>query len=117
MCHLDNVCGSGGFENTNQYKIEHLKYIYYNNRLNSFKTFPKCFTTYDCEMFAEAGFFYTNKSDCVCCFYCNINLKNWKQSDNQLENHIVFSPNCPFIKMNKSLDFINDTLNRFVIST
>ena len=47
---------------------------------------------------AEAGLYYTGSSDAVKCFLCRVTLNDWKQGDIPSEEHKRLSPNCPFVK-------------------
>ena len=46
---------------------------------------------------AAAGFYYTNFKDVVCCAFCKVEIKEWKQEDNSYEEHNRWSPACGFI--------------------
>ena len=72
------------------------------DRLKTFKNWPKyiMLTPEEC---AEAGFIYCNVSDRVRCFWCNIILKDWEPTDIAWNEHIKWSPNCPFIKLCKQV--------------
>ncbi|GBP63407.1 Death-associated inhibitor of apoptosis 1 [Eumeta japonica] len=52
------------------------------------------------EDLADAGFFYTGRSDKTLCFYCGGGLRDWKDNDNPWEEHAVW-----FARLNQNLQF------------
>lgn len=96
-------------------KGENLKYASYDSRMETFKKWPKCFAKYYTDQLSEAGFFYTGISDRIECFFCGVRLSNWNDSDNPLEQHIVWSRNCPFLKMTKGTIYIQQAREKFVV--
>ncbi|CAG7721366.1 unnamed protein product [Allacma fusca] len=54
------------------------------------------------EVMSAAGFYYAGVEDHVKCFYCGGGLKNWVPSDNPLEVHAKWFPNCVFVNLNKT---------------
>ena len=75
-------------------------------RLKSFENWPKKQFTQKAIDLCEAGFFYTNISDCVQCFHCGISIKNWKKDDRPLEQHVHYNPNCAFLKLHTGFYYI-----------
>lgn len=71
---------------------------YYENRLRTFDTYPPQMVPDKYEL-AKAGFYYTGLSDRVICFRCDIKLKDWDKSDNALNEHEKWSPDCQYLKM------------------
>jgi hypothetical protein len=61
------------------------------------------------EKLSEAGFYYKGDGDCVKCFHCSASFSNWVKGDDPWLGHAMFSPNCGFLKLNKSQNFINDS--------
>lgn len=49
---------------------------------------------------------FTENSDSVFCFYCGIELKEWKEGDTPWGKHAKWSPNCVFVGNNKGREFI-----------
>ena len=47
---------------------------------------------------AAAGFYYTNWKDVVCCTFCGVQLRQWKQEYDPFKEHQRWSPSCGFIK-------------------
>jgi len=45
---------------------------------------------------AEAGFFYTGRSDILECFYCSVHIGKWEPKDRPVFEHIKFSRYCRF---------------------
>ena len=72
------------------------QYITCDARLWSFDNWPK-FQNNDPRILAEAGFYHTQKSDQVCCFYCGIVLDDWKISDCPWSEHLYWSPCCGYL--------------------
>ena len=71
---------------------------YYDRRLETFNTYPKQLVPSKYEL-AQAGLYYTGKSDKVICFQCGVNLKDWKRDDNAMNEHQKWSPHCEYVKM------------------
>jgi len=63
-------------------------------RLQSFKywggVLPK-------EELVEAGFYMIARRDVVKCFSCRVVLQDWERTDNVIDKHLRYSPNCPFL--------------------
>ncbi|KAJ8027422.1 Baculoviral IAP repeat-containing protein 3 [Holothuria leucospilota] len=55
---------------------------------------------------AEAGFFYTNKSDLVTCFCCGLRLEAWNPGDDAWSEHATWSPNCAWVLEKKGRYFV-----------
>lgn len=97
------------------FKVNNLKYASYDSRLKTFKNWPKCYAKYYTENLCDAGFFYTEIADKIECFFCGVRLSNWNDSDNPLEQHMIWSKNCPFLKMTKGTLCIQQTREKFVV--
>lgn len=76
-------------------------YASYERRLRSFATWPDTMCQKK-EDLAAAGFFYLSglfsPSDQAMCFYCGGCLKTWEPTDDPVEEHVKWFPNCKFIK-------------------
>jgi len=77
-------------------------YASYERRLHSF-TICTCDTICEKkEELAKAGFFYLSglfeSSDQTMCYYCGKCLRAWKRTDDPVEEHIKWYPQCKFIK-------------------
>ncbi|XP_034827844.1 death-associated inhibitor of apoptosis 1-like [Maniola hyperantus] len=65
-------------------------------RLRSFDTWPQGLNQKPQEM-ADAGFFYTGKSDRVICYFCDGGLKDWDIEDLPWSEHARWFPSCPYV--------------------
>lgn len=65
------------------------------NRLKSFDQWKVTFVKK--EHLAQLGFFYVGVADIVKCFFCNIEIGAWKQSDDALIEHMKFNRQCDLI--------------------
>lgn len=70
-------------------------YAEYTKRLDSFKNWnnPNMPSP---DLFAEAGFFYTNLRSIVTCFWCNGSLENWGIHDKPSIEHSKWFPHCQY---------------------
>ena len=48
---------------------------------------------------AEGGFYMIARRDVVRCFSCNVIVQDWERSDNVIDEHHKYSPNCSFLKV------------------
>ena len=46
---------------------------------------------------AEGGFYMIARRDVVRCFSCNVVVHDWERSDNVIDEHRRYSPNCSFL--------------------
>ena len=79
----------------------------YEQRLDSFNP-PVFYRNFDelawndlgikTELLAISGFYSRAPGDTVICHYCNIRLCNFEKGDNELLEHVRFSPECEYIK-------------------
>lgn len=60
---------------------------------NRLETFKSCKVLLDFKVFAEDGFVYCEKSDSVCCLFCNIVIHRWHQLDTLFDYHL---PKCSY---------------------
>lgn len=75
------------------------------SRLRSFDTWPIGLSQKPQEM-AEAGFFYTGKSDKVICYYCNGRLKDWTPEDQPWVVHARFFKFCTHVLVMKGEEYV-----------
>lgn len=47
---------------------------------------------------AKTGFYYIGPQDQVKCFFCKVEVGHWEPEDNEVAEHIRWSPNCPLLK-------------------
>lgn len=55
---------------------------------------------------AEAGFYYTGRSDIVECYYCGGQLGMWKHTDIPWNEHAKYYPQCELLIRTKGSQFI-----------
>lgn len=103
------------FQRKNQEKINNPEYISYDNRRKSYKNWPKTFSAYQIQNLSDAGFFYTGRSDKIECFWCGVRLCNWNDNESPVEQHIIWSPKCSFLKMTKGIEYIEEMREKFVV--
>ncbi|CCU55358.1 inhibitor of apoptosis 3 [Adoxophyes honmai entomopoxvirus 'L'] len=89
----------------------HSKYILEIDRIKSFSNWPKYMNPRPKEL-AEAGLFYTNVSDNVKCFCCNVGLNNWKPDDDPWEEHTKFSKFCLYVNIIKDRKYIQYIIDK-----
>lgn len=67
------------------------------SRLKTFKYWPYQFIS--CEKLAKTGFFYRfPDTDFETCFFCNITLGYWEETDDPETEHRRFARECPLLK-------------------
>ena len=57
---------------------------------------------------AAAGFFYFGRGDEVVCYYCSGTLNKWEKEDDAWIEHAKHYPNCSYLILIKSRNFINN---------
>lgn len=65
-------------------------------RLKTFETWPVDFP--DDLSLSSAGFYYTGRGDAVKCIFCKIQIEDWKENDNPLDDHRKWAPYCPYLR-------------------
>ena len=65
-------------------------------RLKTFQNWPLPCPNEFC--LASAGFYYTGHGDKVKCIFCKIEIENWRENDNPLNDHEKWAPYCPYIR-------------------
>lgn len=73
-------------------------YAKYADRLSSFETWPQQMHQ-DKYTLAQTGFIYTTEGDIVECFTCGVRVSQWASSDNPVNEHNKWSPNCVYLKL------------------
>ena len=86
-----NCANASGFRDGSQY-------MYYENRLKTFNTWPKQIVPTKFAL-AKCGFFYEGYTDEVKCFACNVRIKDWERTDEPWQEHQKWSPACEYVKM------------------
>lgn len=79
-------------------------------RLKTFDNWPKGLSQ-NAELMAEAGFFYTGSGDKVLCFYCKCGIKDWERDDDPWREHALLSPQCAYVTMVRSAEFIQKVVS------
>lgn len=64
-------------------------------RLQSFRNWPHSYIKP--EKLAAAGFYFLQEGDKVRCFECVIEVSQWMETDDPMEEHKRFSPTCKFV--------------------
>jgi hypothetical protein len=86
-------------ENPPQQMAAFPHYQSFDTRLDSFKSrhWPPAIKQPCREDLANAGFFYSGRSDETCCFYCGGGIHEWEENDVPILVHKQFFPKCEFI--------------------
>lgn len=71
-------------------------YRYEMTRLSTFVDWPIDFI--DRHVLAQTGMFYTHSSDKVKCYFCEVEIGQWEESDDPVREHIKWSANCPLLR-------------------
>ncbi|XP_014613191.1 PREDICTED: baculoviral IAP repeat-containing protein 7-B-like [Polistes canadensis] len=77
-------------------EVDNAGYRFESERLKSFCNWPVSYVKP--EKLAEAGFYYLGEGDRVKCFECNIEICQWAENDDPMEDHERWSNRCRFIK-------------------
>lgn len=113
-------------------QVRHPHMLSVTSRIDSFNKPTWTFTSPSVESLAQAGFFLSNTSNVVTCFYCNGSLHQWGANDSPKIEHARWFPHCTYARHlcgdslhariqlanhkrsneTKSLD--NETVNRLV---
>lgn len=76
------------------------------DRLESYRQWPNGVPIQPLTL-AEAGLYYSGRSDRVFCFACEGGLKDWEATDDPWIEHAVWFPFCSFLKAEKGEEFIS----------
>ena len=66
---------------------------------------------------AEAGLFYTGKTDAVWCFKCDQGLKSWEPTDQPWVEHALWNPGCKFVLEQKGQTFVDQVHSPDIVET
>lgn len=80
-------------------------------RLESFKDWPLSLAQRP-NVLADAGFFYTGKSDQTICFFCGGGLKDWERNDDPWEQHGIWFSKCNYLLLQKGHEFVKSVSNK-----
>lgn len=75
-------------------------------RLETFKHWPISFIKPD--DLACNGFYYLGRGDEVRCAFCQVQIKQWEESDNPATEHKRWAPQCTFLQSKDSVLMKND---------
>jgi len=83
------------------------------NRVDSFyaQNWNRNFIQASPEELADAGLFFTGRSDRVKCWYCNGGLQSWDYTDKPMEEHAKWYPQCEFVLQQKGEDYVQSIFN------
>ncbi|AAM70306.1 inhibitor of apoptosis 5 [Phthorimaea operculella granulovirus] len=73
-------------------------YTLLEHRIDSFQNYPQCLKSLVVQL-CEAGFYYTNVGDAVCCYVCKIIAKNWTEKSNAWQVHKKLNEKCPLVEL------------------
>lgn len=73
-------------------------YTLLEHRINSFVNFPKCLKGLVSSL-CEAGFYYTNVGDYVCCYVCSVMVNNWNVDSDPWRVHKSLNSRCSLLKL------------------
>ena len=76
--------------------MQHLNMESEADRRLTFEKWPVAFI--DKNNLADAGFYYTDNSDVVCCAFYVAQIDLWLEGDDVFKEHRRWSPNCKFIR-------------------
>lgn len=65
-------------------------------RFETFKNWPVNYID-KCTL-AATGMFYTGIADKVRCYFCDVELEHWRKGDHPVQEHIIYSNECPLMK-------------------
>jgi len=64
------------------------------------------------DILVNGGLFYGRAPNVVCCFFCGVNFNSVHNEDELWSEHALKSPDCSFLKNNKSIEFIEKAKNK-----
>lgn len=71
------------------------------HRLKTFENrWPLTFI--DAKLLAQTGMYYTGITDTVKCYFCEVEISQWKKSDHPVNEHYRWSRNCPLLRRRKT---------------
>lgn len=76
-------------------KSQYLNFYFEKDRLRSFKNWPHDFVS-DIVL-AKTGFYYVGKKDEVKCKFCDVIIHKWIKGDDEVTEHLKWSPCCPLL--------------------
>ncbi|XP_077295172.1 putative inhibitor of apoptosis [Arctopsyche grandis] len=86
------------------------KYSTFKSRLDTYGPWPASHPQTP-ESLATAGFYYSGLNDQVRCFHCDVVLCYWEPTDDPWTEHAKWLPECGFLNLIKTRDFIDQCVN------
>ncbi|AIS92109.1 inhibitor of apoptosis 5 [Erinnyis ello granulovirus] len=80
--------------------VIHRDYSLAEHRVNSYVNFPKILKHLIPQL-SECGFYYTNCSDVVVCYACNVHARDLQINTNAWQLHKSLNNNCPLLYVRK----------------
>lgn len=78
-------------------------YNYEKTRFESFEfDWPHCYISP--KILAKTGFYFLGPYDRVKCQFCFIDLCSWEMGDNEVDEHLRWSPHCPLLKRQQTMN-------------
>lgn len=77
-------------------EVDNIGYRFESERLRSFASWPVSYI--EPEKLAASGFYYLGEGDKVRCFECGIEICQWVEGDDPMEDHKRWSDRCRFIR-------------------
>lgn len=65
-------------------------------RLRTFKNWTNKYV--DSAILAKTGLFYLGMDSMVQCKYCGVCLAKWRRNDDEVLEHLKYSPDCPLLR-------------------
>lgn len=95
-----------------QRAAEYPAYAIESRRLRSFEDWPKQMKQKPAQL-ADAGFFYTGRSDSVTCFSCGGGLSSWEEDEDPWEQHaLYFGDECKYVRLIKGVNYHDDVITK-----
>ncbi|XP_076301090.1 uncharacterized protein LOC143219133 [Lasioglossum baleicum] len=91
----------------------HPEYASYDARLRTFETWPKMMAQ-NKKPLADAGFYYTGKSDETLCHHCGVGLKDWELESDPWEQHAKWFSKCYYLLTVKGQDYVNKVTGQHI---
>lgn len=86
-----------------------LRVLNLNSEADRLRTFAKWRNAFvDKTRLAKTGFYYVGPNDEVCCQFCGVELKDWVEWDDEVREHLKYSPQCPLFGGDETANIILD---------
>lgn len=81
------------------------------SRLRTFDEWPKQLKQKP-DQLADAGLFYTKRSDRVVCFSCGGGLSAWEDDDDPWEQHALYNDRCQYMQLIKGESYHDEVVTK-----